>query len=182
MRALAIVVGCLVITAIGMLLKWPLFGTTLLSFAWGVFVGTRMPKDWTFFRTVREADCMPRFYGYCWRDFMSNQATVAPVPFNVPLRAARGFWHWVLYGWRSVPIDPRAAFAAGVREGRKNKVQSMVKGLAYGDFLMRADTAIAIADRLGDSRDWHIYRIEVQRDHNGELYCFNESLTKPGVH
>lgn len=64
---------------------------------------------------------MPAFFGVAWHDNMRNRSVCLPVPLNIIAGVARDAYYWLRFGWKAVPVNPRAAYAAGLRDAKKLK-------------------------------------------------------------
>lgn len=75
---------------------------------------------------------MPPFYGVAWREWHRNATIALPIPLHLIARALRALWLFLRFGGVSVDMDPRAAYAQGVKVGRQRAAKSFDKGFQIG--------------------------------------------------
>ncbi|HEX8885956.1 MAG TPA: hypothetical protein VF797_15820 [Noviherbaspirillum sp.] len=66
-------------------------------------------------KRIGQGEMLPPFYGVAWVDFMSRMTICLPVPLNVIAALLRTLWLFLKHGWRAIPVDPRAAYDAGMK-------------------------------------------------------------------
>lgn len=69
----------------------------------------------TIVRVVHQGEVLPKYYGIAWTDWRSRDAYCLPVGLNLIAAMLRGGYLWLRTAPYEVPLDPRAAFEAGLR-------------------------------------------------------------------
>lgn len=73
----------------------------------------------TLVKRVSPGEMIPPLYGVAWYDFATDRVIALPVGLNTLVRVLRAAWVWVRFGGTAVRVNPREAYAQGVRAGRK---------------------------------------------------------------
>lgn len=78
-------------------------------------------------KRLEQGQILPAWYGVAWIEWDSGRAVCLPVGLNIVAGAARQAWNWVRHGWRPVRLDPREAYAQGVRDGRAQQRREVAR-------------------------------------------------------
>jgi hypothetical protein len=73
-------------------------------------------------RRIDQGEIIPRGYGIAWLRWGSPHAVIMPVPLNLIAGALRRAWFWGKVP-RVLFDDPRAAYRAGLQEGRRQQAE-----------------------------------------------------------
>jgi hypothetical protein len=64
---------------------------------------------------VPQGGLLPKYYGVAWADWRSRDAYCLPIGLNLIGAMVRAAYLWLRTAVYEVPLDPRAAFEAGLR-------------------------------------------------------------------
>jgi hypothetical protein len=70
-------------------------------------------------KRIDEGSMLPPLYGVAWQDFYRRRAVCLPVPLNVVAGLLRAAWLYMRWGWIPTPMNPRAAYDKGFRDGKR---------------------------------------------------------------
>ena len=70
-------------------------------------------------KEVREGEMLPAWYGLARRRWDSNTAICYPIPLNVLYAWGYALLVWLKHGGRWVPVNPREAYAQGLRDAKR---------------------------------------------------------------
>jgi hypothetical protein len=71
-------------------------------------------------KKVRQGEMLPAWYGCAWREWEMDRMVCLPIGLNVLCALMRRIYHLVKMGGISVPVDPRDAYAQGLRDGKRS--------------------------------------------------------------
>lgn len=70
-------------------------------------------------KKIRPGEMLPAWYGIAWREWDQDMTVCLPLGLNLICALARNLYYMVKLGGLPVPINPRDAYAQGLRDGRK---------------------------------------------------------------
>lgn len=76
-------------------------------------------------KRIPHGEILPKGYGIAYRENFDMLSICLPVPLNILAGLMHNAWIFLKYGWRDMPLDPRAAFHAGYQKGKQDALSGM---------------------------------------------------------
>lgn len=111
-------------------------------------------------KKIRPTERCPRFYGFCYSDFVTDYCYVAIVPFNILIRWVNRIYNWMVFGGGVTRFERNLAEF----DSLKNKV-AWLNGIYEGERQSRAEEKIALkrfSDALNDfERTIELFKVKL---------------------
>jgi hypothetical protein len=73
----------------------------------------------SFVKRISQGQIIPAWYGVAWKDWQRDQTVCLPLGLNLLASMCRGLYFTLKLGAREIVMDPRAAYAQGLRDGKR---------------------------------------------------------------